>query len=134
MPAKKKPSEPSIEPFPVDARSDRVVLAYVGEDERSARNAPPRDLTENDLARLAFVERMREVGNDVGQPIDKDDPDSELITRPDPRDPDPAHVGAIVAELVASGRFSTDVPEPPAEKPDDSPTPPPDQPATKPEG
>ncbi len=131
MPSKKKTAEPGAEPFEVDPRSAKVVLHYVGENDRSARNAPPRDLTESDLARLAYVERIREIGSDVGQPIDREDPDSELIARPDPRDPDPVLVGAIVADLVASGRFSLDLPEP--AKPD-SPTPEPVKPADEPEG
>ena len=128
-------AETEIQPLVVDARSDRVVLTYIGENDRSARNAPPRDLTENDLARLAFVERIREVGGDVGQPVDHEDPDGPRIERPDPHAPDPELVGAIVAELVASGRFTTDVPKPKKSKaPKDDAVDQPGAPATTPEG
>lgn len=96
---------PETAKFVVDPRSARVVLRYVGEDNRSARNAPPTDITEHGLARLAYVERMREIAQDVGQPIDHEKPDGPKFERPDPRSPDPDRVGAIVEELVASGRF-----------------------------
>ncbi|HXU85589.1 MAG TPA: hypothetical protein VN773_07265 [Verrucomicrobiae bacterium] len=135
MPSKKVTAEATgPEPVAIAAHSSRVVLAYVG-DGRSARNAPPHDLTENDLARLAYIERLRPVANEIGQPIDREDPDSPLFSRPDPRDPDAAHVAEIVAELVASGHFSDEVPEPDAPATEDPPTTPePDAPATEPEG
>lgn len=95
-----------ITPLEVDATSDKRVLVYVGDGTRSARNAPPHDLTGGDLARLAYIERVREIGNDVGQPIDRDDPEGARFERPDPRNPDPELVGAIVADLVASEQFA----------------------------
>ena len=75
----------------IDPASADVVLAYVDDERgRSARNAPRRHLTHNDIARLAFEEALLEVARDVGQPVDRKDPDGPLIARPDPRDPDPA--------------------------------------------
>jgi len=94
----------------IDPASADVVLAYVDDERgRSARNAPRRHLTHNDIARLAFEEALLEVARDVGQPVDRKDPDGPLIARPDPRDPDPARVAAIVDELLESGYFSTDL-------------------------
>jgi hypothetical protein len=164
MPPKKKraASASKAEPFEVDPRSDRIVLAYVGENDRSARNAPPRALTENDLARLAYVEALAPIAEVVGQPVydDKEigdgDPADHIVgyvERPDPRDPDSQLVGEIVAELVASEYFTTDegaiataedkraaiaarsAKPAPSDVPDEPPTTTePDAPAPKPEG
>src|SRR5688500_4258141 len=106
-----------------DLRSDEVILAYVG-DGRSARNAPARDLTHNDIARLAYREALNEVANAVGLPIDSEDPDGPKYERPDHKVVDQARVAAIYNELAESGFFSTDVPEPAPE-----PTPEPAAPA-----
>lgn len=42
----------------IDPRSDRIALFYTGSDagEPAIVNVPARDLTENDLARLVYVE------------------------------------------------------------------------------
>lgn len=90
----------------IDPRSDEVVVWHVGP--RSARNAPARDLTHNDIARLAYREALREIASDV-------DVDAG-IERPDPRSPDQALCAEILAELLESGQFTTD---PPAEAPQD---------------
>lgn len=103
----------------VDPTSDTVLFRYTGPDgeierpdgsilqlARGAAGSPARDLTEADVARLAYRRSLDEVLDRVGQPSDPGDPDSPPITRPDPRKPDPKHVEAITAEIVASGRFT----------------------------
>jgi hypothetical protein len=115
----------------IDPTSNEVVLAYRGDGVGSARNAPTRDLTHNDIARLVYRESLGEVARDVGQPVDREDPDSPLFAPPDPRAPDQALATAIVDELVASGRFTTDVPEPAPAEPE-VPQPAPDAPPAAP--
>lgn len=114
----------------IDPTSDDVVLAYVDEDDRSARNVPARDLTHADIARLAYQRSLSEVYEDVGKPIDPDEPDGPRHQRPDPREPDQAAAAAIIEELVATGIYSTDLPPAPA---DPTPVTEPATPATKPE-
>jgi hypothetical protein len=106
----------------IDLRSGEVILAYVDERGRSARNAPARDLTHNDIARLAYREALAEVANDVGQPIDRTNPDGPKYERPDHKTVDQARAGAIYADLVDSGYFSPDIP-PPATEPAPAPEP-----------
>lgn len=121
----------------IDPRSDEVILAYKGDGVRSARNAAPRDLTHNDVARLAYLEALGEVQNDVGQPIDREDPDSPLYERPDPRKVDQPRARRIIADLVASGLFKATRAAKPADDGDEQKdTPPPNEPeppAEKPE-
>lgn len=109
----------------IDPSSDAVVLTYVG-DGRSARNTPARDLTQNDVARLAYQRSLAAVAADVGQPIDREDPDSPLYERPDPRDPDPAVIAEILGELLGTGLYEGDIPEAAQEPapPDTNDTPP----------
>lgn len=97
----------------IDPLSAELVLEYTDEPDedqvggRSARNAPPRDLSHGDVARLAYVEALSKVAQDVGQPVRDDDgePTDEVITRPDPREPDPELTAAILTELVDSGYY-----------------------------
>lgn len=112
----------------IDPRSDEIILAYVGDGSRSARNAPARHLTGNDIARLAYVEALAEVSNDIGRPIDPEDPDGPVYERPDHRVADQARCAEIIAALVESGLFSSDLPEA-----DPEPTPAPAAPAEAPE-
>lgn len=127
-----KPKTPTIPTF--DVHSAEVVLAYVDEDRgRSARNAPARDLTHNDIARLAYREALAEVQNDIGQPIDREDPDGPKFERPDHKTVDQARAAEIYASLVESGYFSTDLPAPTPEPTSDT-TPEPVAPAEAPEG
>lgn len=122
----------------VDPLSARIILAHVDPAGRSARNAPARDLTEADVARLAYREALAEVAQDVGTLIDPADADGPRYERPNPRQPDPGRVGAIVVDLLASGRFvpiadapAADAPAPP---PADPAAPEPAEPAPTPEG
>lgn len=55
---------------------------------------PARDLTESDLARIAYRRALAETAADG--------------KRPDPRNPDPAALAAITAELTSSGLFMED--------------------------
>jgi len=77
-PAKKQPKAPTD-----------VVLAYVGPGPFSG--VPARDLSAGDLARLAYRRALASSGADG--------------IRPDPRDPDPALIKAITAELTGSGLY-----------------------------
>jgi len=113
----------------IDPTSSAIVLVHDGS-ERAAAGAPARDLSGNDIARLAYRRALAEVAEDIGRPVDRDDEEAGVITRLDPRQPDEAIVAAIVEELVASGRYAP--PEParkakaadkPAEAPKDSPIP-----------
>jgi hypothetical protein len=94
----------------IDSRSDRIVLVHDGSG-RGAGGAPARDLSEHDVARLAYQRSLAEVIDRVGQPVDPEDPEKGVISRPDPRTPDPDHVEAILAELEASGRYAAPKPE-----------------------
>lgn len=71
-------------------RSEAIALVFAGDD-RSARNVPARDLTEADLARLAYRRAAAETlaGG----------------SRPDPRRPDAALVEAIRTELLGTGLY-----------------------------
>lgn len=89
----------------IDPTSDAIVFVHDGS-ERGAAGAPARDLTENDIARLAYRRSVAAVTDDVGRPIDPDDPEAGVIERPDPRKPDPEVVDEILAELEASGRYA----------------------------
>jgi hypothetical protein len=89
-----------------------------------------RELGPADIDRLAYRRALAAVASDVGSPIDRDDPELGVITRPDPRQPDPALRAAIVAELLESGRWIP-APEP---APAGAETTPPAEPATTPEG
>lgn len=93
----------------LDPSSAAVVLTYVG-DGREAGDAPARDLSANDLARLVFVRSTATVHSDTY-------PDADGVAtgiRPDPMNPDPETAAALVAELVATGLYSTDLPAAPA--------------------
>ncbi len=79
-----------------DPRSDRLVLRYVG-DGRPLSDVPTRDLTENDLCRIAYQRSL-----------------ASAATRPDPRTPDQAAVAAVRDELLARGQFVAAVPAEPA--------------------
>lgn len=94
----------------IDPTSAAVALVHDGSD-RGAAGAPARDLTEADIARLAYRRARAASDDQVGRLIDPDDPDKGVIARPDPRTPDPAVVAEILDELQASGRYA------PAEKP-----------------
>lgn len=119
----------------IDLSSSEVILVHVDERGRSARNAPARDLTHSDIARLAYVEALAEVANDIGQPIDREDPDGPTFERPDHKSVDQARARAIYSDLVESGYFSPDVPESASQESDeeaDAATEP-DAPAAEPE-
>lgn len=105
---------PKTKEATIDPASDAVVLAYVGEG-GSARNVPARDLTHNDVAHLAFQRSLAGVFDVVGQPIDPEKPDGPRHQRPDPGQPDQTVAAAVIAELVATGLYSTEVPAAPAE-------------------
>lgn len=121
------PAEPEAPTIEIDRTSAEVVLYFVGQ--RSARNAPARDLTHNDIARLAYREALDEVLVDVGRPIDPDDPDAGVIERPDHKTVDQERANAIVAGLLESGSFALEAPAVPAEEPEPT-TPPTDAPDT----
>lgn len=115
----------------VDPTSTTVVLTYVG-DGRSARNIPARDLTEADIARLAYQRSLAAVAADVGQPIYREDPDSPLYERPDPRKPDPKIAETVLEELLATPLYEIAQPEPakaPTRAAKSAPPPPDDTPA-----
>lgn len=116
--AKQSPATTTIDP-----RSSELVLAYVGDGRPGG--APARDLTHRDIARLVFKRQLAAVSGDVVL-----DAETGISTglRPDHRDPDPAIAAAVIAELVASGRYSSDLTLAPA------PTPEPATPAATPEG
>lgn len=105
----------------IDPTSDAIALKYIG-DGRALTDVPARDLTHNDVARLAYQRDLAVVARDVGQPIDRDDPDSALYERPSHREPNPETVTAVVADLVASGKFTTKLELEPAKAPQDPPT------------
>lgn len=92
----------------VDPHSDRLVLRYIG-DGRSISGVPARDLSEHDLARLAYERSLAAVAGDVGRPDG-----AGVIARPDPRKPDPALVGVIHDELIARRQFEPVKPVKPA--------------------
>lgn len=96
----------------LDPSSAAVVLAYVG-DGRDAGDAPARDLTHNDLARLVFVRACSAVHGDTAP-----DPETGVATgiRPDPMTPDPVVAAALVAELIGTGLYSIDLPAAPAQE------------------
>ena len=120
----------------IRAGSASVVLVYA-DDGRTAAGVPARDLTANDIVRLAYVRRLSVIGQDVGRPSDPADPESEPIAAPDPRDPDPDDVRAVLDELMADGIYSNPKEpkssKPTPEKPADQPAQP-DQPAPTQEG
>lgn len=89
----------------IDVTSADPILTHDGS-ALGALGAPARDLSGNDVARLAYKRAFADVTERVGQPIDPDDPDAGVVTRPDPRSPDPAIVEAVMTDLVASGRYS----------------------------
>lgn len=91
----------------VDPSSTAVVLEYIVEDDRPISGVPLRDLTEHDLARLAYERSLEPIADQVGRPIDPDHPERGVIARPDPLRPDPKVVQEIHDELVARGRFRT---------------------------
>jgi hypothetical protein len=95
-------------PPTIDATSDEIVAHYTGDGTLAAAGAPARDLTHNDIARLAYQREISEVGDMVGKPADRDDPDSRIVERPDPRKPKAVTVKAILAELDESGRYRID--------------------------
>jgi hypothetical protein len=97
-----------------DYTSDQVVLVYVG-DGRPIDGVPARDLTENDLCRIAHKRALTAVSGDVGQPIDREDPGAGLIERPDPRKVDQQLATEIYDELIDRGHFEA-APKPKAEK------------------
>jgi len=98
----------------IDPASDETVVWWVGP--RSARDAPARDLTHADIARIAYRESLRAVVRDVGTEVD-----GEVIARPDPRQPDQALCAEILEDLVASEQFTTEAPA--VDPPDESETP-----------
>jgi hypothetical protein len=105
----------------LDPRSDAVVLTFTGEDGVPAAGAPTgtpaRDLTENDLASLAYARSLGAVAKVVGTPIDPEDPGKGLYVRPDPRQPDPEVVAALVEELLVTGQYATPGTKPKQSKP-----------------
>lgn len=101
----------------IDVTSAEPILRYVGANDKSAADAPPRDLSGNDIGRLAYRRALAPIVGDIGRPIVADDPDSEVYVRPDPREPDPKLVAEIIAELELSGLFEP-IKKPKAEKAD----------------
>lgn len=98
----------------IDVRSADIVLVHDGSD-RGAAGAPARDLSANDIGRLAYRRALAAVSDQVGRPIDPSDLELGVITRPDPRQPDEAIVAEILEELLASGRYAPAAPiEPPS--------------------
>ncbi len=89
-----------------DPTSAHVVLRYVGDGELPISGTPLRDLTENDLARLAYERALAGVATQVGQPINPEDPEAGVYVRPDPRKPDETLVAAITGELLTGGQFA----------------------------
>lgn len=87
---KTKTADPAL-PL-ADPTSERVVLAFV---EGSARNvdAPARDLTAADVARLTYLEAARRGLADG--------------IRPDPRTPDQELAAKLVEDLLRSGLYTT---------------------------
>lgn len=100
----------------IDPRSAAIAVRFIGTDERGAAGAPARDLSESDIARLAYVRTLNPIISDIGRPIVSDDPESEVYVRPDPRKPDPRAVAEILAELELSGRYELVEPTPKAAK------------------
>ena len=86
-------------PATYDPTSARVILSYVG-DGRSISGVPARDLSENDVCRLAYERALAAVAQDVGRPVDPENPDAGVITKPDPRRPSQRLVRDIVDELL----------------------------------
>lgn len=119
----------------IDHTSDEIVLKYTGDGNRIVRDVPARDLTGADVARLAYVRDLRPIANGVGQPVDRDDPDSPVHERPDPRNPKASTIREVLDELEASDIYEA-LPAPKAAKKDPEPTVTtnqPDAPAPKPE-
>lgn len=116
-----------------------VVLEYSGDGRSYVRDAPARDLTGSDIARVAYLRELAEVAQDVGQPIDREDPDKGVVQRPDPRAPKAETIRTVLDELEASGKYAAPsgrVPRgttesKPAEQPAEAT---PEQPAEEPEG
>ena len=113
----------------VDPTSADIALVYVGEDGRGAAGAPPRDLTEADVARLVYKRELAAVTADIGRPSVPDDPESEPIAKPDPRKPRQAAVDELVDALKASGRYAGPNTKAAKAKGDDAP---PESPAREP--
>ncbi len=84
-PAKKETREKKAD----DAKAEPTVLRYVGN--RAFGGVPARDLTERDVARVAYVREVRAIGSDG--------------RRPDKRKPDPEVVKQVTAELTGSGLY-----------------------------
>jgi len=100
----------------IDVSSAEILLVYTGPEDRplGAAGAPAHDLSLNDIGRLAYRRAIDTLGDSVGRPIDPEDPEAGVITRPDPRQPDPELVEQILLELLESGRYAP-VPAPASE-------------------
>lgn len=95
----------------IDPRSDKVAMFYTGNDagEPAIGGVPARDLTENDVARLVYVDHGSELhGAAYDKAIDKKL--DELRTGPYRSTPEPSKASKAKATEETA-------PEPPAEPP-----------------
>lgn len=91
----------------IDVSSDAVLLYHIDERGRAAGGAPARDLSQHDVARMAY-RRARQATNDlVGRPVDPEDPEAGVIERPDPRNVAQEYVDGVLDELLESGFYGT---------------------------
>ena len=126
---KKVPQPEPTAITPIDAQSPDVVLEYSGG--ATPRGVPARDLTGNDLARIAY-HRAAAAGRASRRQLIAPGEQREPVARPGRASQD--DLEALATELSATGRFSRNAPalaEPPTELQPDNP--PPAAPAPEPE-
>lgn len=133
-------SAAAAEPVEIDATSGDVVLEYQGG--RTGRYVPARDLSGNDLARIAY-RRAADVARATRSRVVE--VDARKGERPTPTRPGPAtaeELEQLAADLIATGRFARNIepaasgaPAPEPEVPSsESQIEPPGEPAPEPEG
>jgi hypothetical protein len=91
----------------IDVTSAEPILTYVpAEDEEiHPDEVEARALSGNDVGRRVYTRAIEELGDQLGRPIDPEDPEGPKHELPDPRQPDQALVDQVIDELVASGRY-----------------------------
>jgi hypothetical protein len=92
---------PAAAQAPIDPRSETIVLEYV--DGRTARYVPARDLSGNDLARIAY-RRATDKARASRRVLVA--PGAQRVKPSRPALATPRELKVLAAELVSSGRFA----------------------------
>lgn len=87
-------------PAEIDLTSPDLVLTYVGG--RTPRNVPARDLSVNDVGRIAYRQALQETNRTRSHLIPPGGSRQPVLR---PAQPDTTAVAAVLDELIASGVF-----------------------------